>query len=452
MQPGTLLTLDIEKPAAGGRMLARHHGQVVLVAGAIPGERVSARVERAGKGVIYADTAQVLNASPDRRGDVGDWRCGGNVLAFIDYPRQLRLKGQIIQDALARIGRVPLASPPEVIGSPEHGYRMRARLHAANGRVGFFREGTHVLCGAAPTRQLADATNAWLVRVEELLARDSLSGLAAVELSENIGGERACHLELHAGVDASGYTALAEGLTGLSAARADRAGVEVLAGTPSVVDSLAIPGTPEGAPYAGHPVQSSVGHPVQSSVGHPFKGAVVRLQRDVRAFFQGNRFLLESLVHHVRSLVGPGPVVDLYAGVGLFGLSLAAAGAPGVIVVEGDPVSGADLRQNAEPFGERVRVERRSVEQFLALIRDRSEDLTGSTIIVDPPRTGMTREALAGTIARKPGRIVYVSCDVATFARDSRTLIDAGYELGELTGVDLFPNTAHVESIALFSR
>ncbi|HVG70612.1 MAG TPA: TRAM domain-containing protein [Vicinamibacterales bacterium] len=460
MQPGTLLTLDIEKPAAGGRMLARHHGQVVLVSGAIPGERVSARVERAGKGVIYADTAQVLSASPDRRGDVGDWRCGGNVLAFIDYPRQLQLKGQIIQDALARIGRVPLASPPEVIGSPEHGYRMRARLHAANGRVGFFREGTHVLCGAAPTRQLADATNAWLVRVEELLARDSLSGLAAVELSENIGGERACHLELHAGVDASGYTALAEGLTGLSAARADRAGVEVLAGTPSVVDSLAIPGTPEGAPYAGHPVQSSVGHPVpssaghpvQSSVGHPFKGAVVRLQRDVRAFFQGNRFLLESLVHHVRSLVGPGPVVDLYAGVGLFGLSLAAAGAPGVIVVEGDPVSGADLRQNAEPFGERVRVERRSVEQFLALIRDRSEDLTGSTIIVDPPRTGMTREALAGTIARKPGRIVYVSCDVATFARDSRTLIDAGYELGELTGVDLFPNTAHVESIAVFGR
>ena len=433
-------------------MLARHHGQVVLVSGAIPGERVSARVERAGKGVIYADTAQVLSASPDRRGDVGDWRCGGNVLAFIDYPRQLRLKGQIIQDALARIGRVPLASPPEVIGSPEHGYRMRARLHAANGRVGFFREGTHVLCGAAPTRQLADATNAWLVRVEELLARDSLSGLAAVELSENIGGERACHLELHAGVDASGYTALAEGLTGLSAARADRAGVEVLAGTPSVVDSLAIAGTPEGAPYAGHSVPSSVGHPVQSSVGHPFKGAVVRLQRDVRAFFQGNRFLLDSLVHHVRSLVGPGPVVDLYAGVGLFGLSLAAAGAPGVIVVEGDPVSGADLRQNAEPFGERVRVERRSVEQFLALIRDRSEDLTGSTIIVDPPRTGMTREALAGTIARKPGRIVYVSCDVATFARDSRTLIDAGYELGELTGVDLFPNTAHVESIAVFGR
>src|SRR5688500_20147279 len=104
MQPGTLLTLDIEKPAAGGRMLARHHGQVVLVSGAITGERVSARVERAGKGVIYADTAQVLSASPDRRGDVGDWRCGGNVLAFLDSPRQLRLTGQRVPRARGRTG------------------------------------------------------------------------------------------------------------------------------------------------------------------------------------------------------------------------------------------------------------------------------------------------------------------------------------------------------------
>ena len=451
MQPGTLLTLEIEKPAAGGRMLARHHGQIVLVWGAIPGERVSARVERAAKGVIYADTAQVLSASPDRRADAGDWRCGGNVFAFIDYPRQLQLKGQIVQDALARIGRVPLAAPPEVIGSPEHGYRMRARLHAGNGRLGFYREGTHVFCAAGPTRQLADATNAWLARVEELLARHSLAGLAALELSENISGdERACHVELHARVDASAYTTLADGLTGLSAARADRAGVEVLAGTPIVVDSLTIPGTPEGAPYSGQTLKGAAES--APPVGHPFKGAALRLQRDVRAFFQGNRFLLESLVRRVASLVGPGPVVDLYAGVGLFGLSLAAAGTTDVIVVEGDPVSGEDLKQNAEPFGDRVRVERRSVEQFLALIRDWNHDLSEATVIVDPPRTGMTREALAGTIAQRPGRIVYVSCDVATLARDARTLIDAGYELGELTGVDLFPNTAHVESIALFTR
>jgi 23S rRNA (uracil1939-C5)-methyltransferase len=145
-------------------------------------------------------------------------------------------------------------------------------------------------------------------------------------------------------------------------------------------------------------------------------------------------------------------VVELYAGVGVFGLSLAASGTASVIAVEGDPVSGSDLQANAAPFGDRVRVERRSVEQFVALVRDRKEDLTGTTIIVDPPRTGMSKEALAGVVGLHPERIVYVSCDVATFARDTRTLIDAGYELGELTGVDLFPNTAHVESIAVFAR
>src|SRR5688572_13905394 len=419
MQPGTLLTLDVEKPAAGGRMLARHNGQVVLVWGTLPGERVSARVERVGKGVIYADTAEVLTPSADRRADAGDWRCGGNVLAFIAYPRQLQLKGQIIQDALARIGRVPLPAAPVVLGSPEHGYRMRARLHVSNARIGFYREGTHTLCGAAQTGQLSDATNTWIDETEQLISGQSLNGLAAIELSESVSADqRACHLELHAGADEKSFAPLAARLVGLSAERADRAGVEVLAGTPIITDSL---------------------------VG-------VRLQRDVRAFFQGNRFLVESLAQRVASLVAPGPVIDLYAGVGLFGLSLAAAGASDVIVVEGDPVSGADLTTNAEPFGDRVRVERRSVEQCLALVRDRRGDVSGVTMIVDPPRTGMTREALVGAIGLQPSRIVYVSCDVATFARDTRTLLDSGYELGELTGVDLFPNTAHVESVALFTR
>ena len=93
-------------------------------------------------------------------------------------------------------------------------------------------------------------------------------------------------------------------------------------------------------------------------------GSALHLRRDVRAFFQGNRFLLEPLVRHVIGLVPQGPVVDLYAGVGLFGLSLAAAGGEGITLVEGDPTSGVDLKANAEPFGPRVAVDRRSVETF----------------------------------------------------------------------------------------
>ena len=102
-------------------MLARHEGQVVLVWGAIPGERVTARVDRVGKGVAYAEAAEVIAASPDRRPPAGDWRCGGNVYAHVEYERQRILKGEIIRDALGRIGRWPLPEAPSGRGFPAAG-------------------------------------------------------------------------------------------------------------------------------------------------------------------------------------------------------------------------------------------------------------------------------------------------------------------------------------------
>ncbi|HET9361326.1 MAG TPA: TRAM domain-containing protein [Vicinamibacterales bacterium] len=419
-----LLTLDIEKATAGGRMLARHQGQVVLVSGAIPGERVSARLERTGKGVAFAEVVEVLSPSADRRSVAADARCGGNVLAHVNYARQLRLKGEIIQDALGRIGRMPIPAPPDVIGSPERGYRMRARFHVQGWRIGYYLEGTHRLCDAAATGQLLAATADWIAAAERTLASARFTGVSAIELAENVAGdERACHLELVAGADPRPLAALSEGLSGLSAQRADRADVVRIAGTPAVTDVVRV-----------------------SHVDAP----IVRLRRDVRSFFQGNRFLLEPLVRCVAGLVEQGPVIDLYAGVGLFGLSLAAAGRDPVTLVEADPVSGADLQHNAEPFAPRVTVARRKVETFLA--EARRSDAADATVIVDPPRTGLSKEAAADIIRLSPPQIVYVSCDVATFARDTRTLADAGYRLDSLKGIDLFPNTAHVETIASFTR
>jgi 23S rRNA (uracil1939-C5)-methyltransferase len=421
IQAGSILTLDVDKPAAGGRMLARHQGQVVLVWGAIPGERVTARVDRTAKSVAFASTIDVLSASPDRRAVAGDTRCGGNVLAHVAYERQRTLKGEIIRDALARIGRVPLDRAPHVAGSPERGYRMRSRLHAVKGRLGFYREESHELCDAAQTGQLLEATGAWIATAQEAIRRAGPDGVMGVEIAENVeGDERACHLELRQDVNPADYSALATGLVGLSAQPANWLSAETLSGTPSVTDVIRLRD----------------------------EGPSLRLTRSVRAFFQGNRFLIQPLVQHVLSLVPGGEVVDLYAGGGVFGLALAAAGADRVTLVEGDPVSGADLQMNAEPFRERVRVERSSVEGFLARHRSSSVE----TVIVDPPRTGLSREAAAGILAIEPARLVYVSCDVATLARDTRTLLDGGYTLGPLTALDLFPNTAHVETIAVFTR
>jgi tRNA/tmRNA/rRNA uracil-C5-methylase (TrmA/RlmC/RlmD family) len=426
IENGATLTLDVEKPAAGGRMLARHDGQVVLVWGAIPGERVAARVERVGKRVAYAETVDVLAPSDDRRPAAADWRCGGNVYAHVGYERQRTLKGEVIHDAFARIGRLQLPEPPPVHGSPETGYRMRARLHVQDGRVGFFREGSHELCDAAITGQLLPETIDWLKRMEERLGTAGLTGIISIEIAENIPAtERVCHLEIQPGVDVNALAAISmeSALTGLTASRVMRSGVERLSGVPTVTDVLQLTDD-EAAP------------------------ATLRLRRDVRAFFQANRFLLEPLLRHVIPLVPEGPVVDLYAGVGLFGLAASATGSASVTLVEGDPVGSADLESNAEPFGERAQVHRASVEEWLAT----TPPAPIQTFIVDPPRTGMSRDAVAGIISRRPDRVVYVSCDVATLARDVRAFADAGYVVGGLTGFDLFPNTAHVETVAVLIR
>src|SRR5207244_11066483 len=129
LQPGATLTLLVEKPAVGGRMIARVDGQVVLVGGAVPGERVSARIERIGKGVAFADTVGVDEPSPDRREPHADPLCGGCLYAHIAYERQLRIKSEVIADAFAHIGSLHLPAPVPVAPSPVNGYRMRARLH-----------------------------------------------------------------------------------------------------------------------------------------------------------------------------------------------------------------------------------------------------------------------------------------------------------------------------------
>ena len=419
---GAEITLDIEKPAVGGRMLARTNGQVVLVWGAIPGERVRVRIDKVGKGVLFAECIDVLVASPDRRHSTGDWRCGGSVFAHVAYQRQLSLKAEIIRDTLGRIGRIPLTIPPGVIRSPEKGYRMRARLHAQDGRLGFYREGTHHLCDPASTGQLHQHTLDWIGSAERLIERHRLAGLNGVEIAENVpGDERACHLELQHGAEPESFTVLADAgpVTGMSASHVDRQAVDVIAGVPTVTDRLHL-----------------------DEAG----GASVTIQHGARAFFQGNRFLLEPLVREVISRVSTGPTVDLYAGVGLFGLSLAAIGIEDITLVEGDPVSGADLQTNSRAFGSSVRVERSSVERFLQKVR------RAATVIADPPRTGLSKEALQRLVQLGPDRIVYVSCDIATFARDTRVLLDAGYDLGGIVGFDLFPGTAHVEVVASFVR
>ena len=415
MKPGDILPLTIERPAAGGAMIARYDGRVVLVTGAIPGERVQARVVRVKKGLGHAETVAVDEPSPDRREPSGDPQCGGGIYGHIAYPRQLEIKSQVIADAFKRIGRLELPAPVVVAGSPEDGYRMRARLHVRGSRFGFFREGTHDLCDARVSRQLLPATLDTLERLMAAIRSAGVETVREIELSENVdGSERVVDL------------ATAEPL--------DRRMAETLMATdgltpgPFVTDTLTI------------------------------GDATLKLRRHVLAFFQGNRFLLRDLVAHVvdRVPIG-GSVADLYAGVGLFSVAAAVTRAASVMAVEGDPHAADDLHANAQAAGVSIYTVKGAVEGFTSGAFRVLGEMAGGrpiveTVIVDPPRTGMSPKALEAVLGTNAPRVVYVSCDVATLARDARKIVDAGYTIARADAFDMFPNTPHVETVVVFAR
>jgi tRNA/tmRNA/rRNA uracil-C5-methylase (TrmA/RlmC/RlmD family) len=416
LQPNSEITVTIEKPVAGGRMLARHDGQIVFVAGAIPGERVRVRIERVAKHLAFANTVEIVDPSSDRRDVSVDWACGGSFYAHVAYARQLQMKSEVIADAFARIAKMPLSATVPVLASEEEGYRMRARLHVKGGRFGFFREGTHDLCDAGPTRQLLPDTLAALQRLQSVLQQTRVT---SCELAENIPAtERAILLELAPESSAPAHVDPIEGISGLLFVDYQRGPLTVSYGSPYVTDLV-------GA-----------------------SNGTVALTHHVESFFQGNRYVLPEMVSRVIAQVPHGTVTDLYAGVGLFAVPLAANGHRQIVAIEGDRSSARDLDANAAPYGQAVHVRHISVESYL----QRRDVQVPDTLVIDPPRTGMSKEAMSGILGLKVPRVVYVSCDPATLARDAKRFAEVGYHLGHIEAFDLFPNTAHVETLAVLSR
>ena len=318
MNRGQRYTLTIERPAAGGRMIARHDGAIVFVSGRDSGR---GRRGRSREGAARHGVGDRAERSSSRRpiASTGapDGACGGSVLAHIAYQRQRQIKSEIITDAFRRIGRIPLEAATEVVASPADGYRMRARLHVRDGRIGFFREGTHSLCDAAATRQLRDDTidgaapardRRWPRRSGTPSATSNCRRTSMRRSGPFISS--CCRTRIRRG---SPRWCRSDGVTGATCAHGDNPRTIDLFGSPFVTDTIA--------------------------------GA--QLSRHVRSFFQGNRFLTTTMVEHVLGLLAAAPILDLYAGVGLFSVTAAAASRGHVTAVEGDRSSAADLKRNA---------------------------------------------------------------------------------------------------------
>jgi 23S rRNA (uracil1939-C5)-methyltransferase len=428
LRPGEVLDLEIEKGVYRGLGLARHHGQVVFVPHVLPGERVRARVQQVGRGFVQAHLEAVLTPAADRRDSPCPYvpRCGGCAHQEMEYAAQLRLKVAVLRDALGRAG-VPWEAEIPVRGSAERGWRTRAVFHVASGagglQLGLYEEGTHRVVDLEACLQVSDAMNrtarAILAGLRE--RADLALRVKGIALAESGDGQ-----QLVAVLQVEGELGP---LAGLAALQGDLPWVTGLAllserGAHSTFVML------HGEPY------------VVASVGG------LTLRSHACAFFQGNRFLVEPLAEAVLAeLPVAGTVLDLYSGVGLFSLLAARRGAT-VHAAELDDLAVADARHNAERAGLKVAFEIADVRTALA-----SWPVTTSeSVILDPPRSGAEPGIVEAIAARKPERIVYVSCDPPTLGRDLKRLAAAGYRLQSLQAFDLFPDTFHVETIASLVR
>jgi 23S rRNA (uracil1939-C5)-methyltransferase len=385
-------------------------GHVLFVPYTIPGERV--RVEITEEHARWARTRllEVLEPSPYRVEPpcpyYGPGKCGGCHYQHIAYEAQAEFKQQVLVDQLKRVGGLQDVNALDIIGAEEP-WRYRNHVQFSidsDGRLGFLATDSH-----------------HVVPVEDCLLLDPLVGdlWAALDME----WPQLSRLGLRCGSATGDMMAVFE------LDHYKDFDIEVDFPVSCVLllaDGEAV--VLMGSPYL---VEHVAGHDYRVSAG---------------SFFQVNTGGAEALVALVRDALVPAgdeTLLDLYCGVGLFGLSLADQ-VGRVVGVEADRSAITDFRYNAQEL-DHVELIEATAEAALPQIED-SVDL----VVLDPPRSGAGKGVMAEIARLAPRRIAYVSCDPATLARDARYLATANYELQQVQLVDLFPQTYHIESVALF--
>jgi tRNA/tmRNA/rRNA uracil-C5-methylase (TrmA/RlmC/RlmD family) len=408
--------LDVQRVAHGGVFVAHHEGRVVFVSDAIPGERVSARItDRSHDRFWRAETLGVLQPSSDRQAHVwaeasvdrapGD-RAGGAEFGHIRIGRQRELKGDVLREALARMGGVEVdvdvrevdASLAPGVMPDGTGWRTRLRLQVSEeGVVGPYAARSHTVVPVASVP----------------LAVPALAGLAP--LDARFPGARAIDL------------------------------IAPVVGDPAVV-------VVEGERMAHGPRPT-----IEERVGD----RTFRLDRD--GFWQVHRGAAATLTRAVQDLVDPdlfdprAANLDLYGGVGLLAAAVGDRFGETVRIttVESDARAtehaGANLADWVGARAVTARVDRFLDELAAEAGAGERARLRDATVVLDPPRSGAGRAVVDRLAELRPRQLVYVACDPVALARDVGLLRERGYQLAALDAFDLFPNTHHVEAVARLS-
>ncbi len=419
-------------------------GEAVFVPDAIAGEVARVRIEHVGRSAAYGRIVRLETVSPhrvDRACPLGK-RCGGCAFWHMDYEEELRLKSRRVRDALTRIGGVDPGEVPILGAQTLLHYRGKAQYPVApgvNGPVaGFYRARTHEVLPISSCRIQAEAAE---------LAREAVVGwmrrfsVPAWDETRRRGLVRHVHVRAASG---TGQTLVCVVCTARPPHEAELVAIlrEAVPGLRTVLVSL----------------HSGRGNVVLGRELIPLWGdgrieetlCGLRFRLSARSFFQVNRAQAERLYELALAFAGPAETaLDLYCGTGSITLCLARQTGR-VYGVEAVEDAAADARENASRNGI-ANAEFFCADAGEAAARFAAAGERPEVVVVDPPRKGLSEETVDAIRALAPERLVYVSCDPATLARDVKRL-EADYRLERARAVDMFPRCAHVETVCLLSK
>ena len=449
--PGQRLELSVSGLSHDGQGVVRHGDQVLFVAGALPGETVRLRLQHRARRHWLAELEAVLEPSPQRRRPacILAERCGGCSVQHWQDDAQRDWKRSKVIETLQRIGRLPdlEARVAGTIADAPLAYRNRAILpleRRADGslRLGYYRRGSHSIVNLNHCPVLDPRLDALIAPLKQDLER---SGWPVDRHLSGAGGLR--HLALRLGHHSGDV------LVTLVSSHHQLPGLQELAEGwlarwPELVGvCLNIQDRPTNTLMG--PRTSLIAG--REAVQEQFAGLQFAIGADT--FFQVNTLQAEAVVPLLLQALAdqpPGLLIDAYCGIGTYGLPLAAAGWQ-VLGLELSAASVAMARSNAERNGlqERCRFEAGAVADHLA------QALPGcAAVFVDPPRKGLEPAALQALLAAAPATLLYLSCDPATLARDLAALAGSGgpYDLEQVVPIDFFPQTSHIETLAVLRR
>ncbi len=436
--------------SAEGNGVGRINGAVVFVPQAAEGDRLLIKILKAGKTCAYGKIEKILSPSKDRvKTDCPQFSlCGGCVYRHISYPAELRAKQQRVQDALERIGGFHNVILRPIIGaqSPDR-YRNKAQLplgEAPDGslRIGFYASHSHRIIGCDECL-LQPEPFAAAVRAFREWQRETGDDI----YNEQSGRGHLRHLFLRM-AEATGEIMVCVVVNGNGVHNEPRLSELMQKNVPGL-KSLVINSNRE---------QTNVilGRKFRTVWGQDFitdELCGLRFRISPESFYQVNRAQAERLygkATEYAGLSGGETVLDLYCGTGTIGLSMAAK-AGRVIGVEIVDRAIEDAKKNAADNGI-------TNAEFLCADAAKAADMLKNrgerpdVIVLDPPRKGCDAALIDTVAAMAPQRVVYVSCDPATLARDLKLFAKLGYKTEEATPVDMFPRTGHVETVAQLRR